>query len=1131
MGQEFRTVDVVRLEVETDPGGLANLVQNPSGELGGWGWVTPAAGATVKGLRLGDGSPYLRYNNGISPSGHYFHTEALPVAAGHYVAARFWAVTTGGVNYRARFDWLNSSKAQIGQSSWVNLAGAGDGKIVPAALAPASTAFAQLRIEVASSGGAYPSTSAGATFDLKKVTVAKAATSAALGSYRANLVPNPSFETDAGGWYGKSNCSPARSTSQAQSGTASLTVPGTDPALPMEAATLAGRSGIPVSGSTGYTFRAQTRAQSTGVGVTLRAYWFNSSGSQVSSSSVSGGTNSSSAWTPVSFATTSPASAAYVQVALEFAAGGTGSQYVDAVQVELSSTYSAYFDGATADAGGVSYDWATRTPVVSSERTNLVTNPSFETNTAGWTAQSSTLARTTSQAAQGAASGQVTSGSASSNTVYTVVPGIQAGAAYAAQVRLRKQHSSVSDTALAIRWYASADGSGTQIRQDHLFSGSPAIGSWYQLGVTGTAPSNAQSARVEVTFYRSTLGAGTVLGQLDGVMLEPAAAVGAYFDGATADAADSITTVDRAWTGTAHASASTETTTVTLRYSTATSSNLSYVEPVQYLDVLGESHDIKVVREALNTSTLTATVLSAALDPSQGDLVRPGRRCRLSALNVDGWNPVFTGRVSGARVTYDVKDPLVPDEKRARIELTVSDSLSALSNQKRAEGVATIDELPYVLEGCGVPWSVNGSGDQVSSATVVAYNENASAADQVAVTRDSVLGYAWLDRLDVLQAWDPSDPGFGGVERQADDAAYSELSLDYDTQRCINEVNIKFLRHNPSTGQTEEVPYGPWRDEASIATWGVRSAEFTVQGVAEETSALQAYAEAILAANGTPEVQANSVTVPIRGYNDLSPDGFALVDLYDAVRVTNARTGYDRQLRAVRVEHVITPDKWLVTIGFEASGSVASPTFVEPPSAGAGGKTIGQLLVPVGKIEVAYATPAQIAEDWKGWLICDGSTFSASEYPRLEGHLAAMVAAGVHASSTTLPNLTDRFIIGAGTKAVGTTGGDPTKVIGTANLPPHTHNASGLTTNTAGGHTHGPGSYSVNRGSSTGGSGDRAAQGNTTAAGTAGVNGQSGSDGAHSHNVTGSTGDGPGSSTPLDVMNPWFAAYVVIRAV
>ena len=36
VSQQFKTADVVRLEVETDPAGLVNLVQNPSGELGGW---------------------------------------------------------------------------------------------------------------------------------------------------------------------------------------------------------------------------------------------------------------------------------------------------------------------------------------------------------------------------------------------------------------------------------------------------------------------------------------------------------------------------------------------------------------------------------------------------------------------------------------------------------------------------------------------------------------------------------------------------------------------------------------------------------------------------------------------------------------------------------------------------------------------------------------------------------------------------------------------------------------------------------------------------------------------------------------------------------------------------------------
>lgn len=78
-----------------------------------------------------------------------------------------------------------------------------------------------------------------------------------------------------------------------------------------------------------------------------------------------------------------------------------------------------------------------------------------------------------------------------------------------------------------------------------------------------------------------------------------------------------------------------------------------------------------------------------------------------------------------------------------------------------------------------------------------------------------------------------------------------------------------------------------------------------------------------------------------------------------------------------------------------------------------------------------------------GWLLCNGSSFSATAYPSLYATLG----------TTLLPNLTDKFIMGAASS--GSTGGS--KKITTANLPAHTHGWAG--TNAAGvgfggGHTH-----------------------------------------------------------------------------
>jgi microcystin-dependent protein len=537
-------------------------------------------------------------------------------------------------------------------------------------------------------------------------------------------------------------------------------------------------------------------------------------------------------------------------------------------------------------------------------------------------------------------------------------------------------------------------------------------------------------------------------------------------------------------------------------------------ETRRLVSIEGDCTRVSIVRETLNVCTATVEVLSTALDPATSTLIRPGRMCRIATADT----VLFSGSVSQATVQYELKDPATPTEKRARITLTAVDATSVLSQQKRSEGVATIAELPYVLAGTGVPYNVNGSGQPVDTATVVAVNENASAVDQLAVTRDSVLGYVWVDRLGVVQAWDRADFGLrlAAMGSLTLGRGYSAVDLSYDTQDCINEVTLKFLRFDPSTGETEEVPYGPYRNTASIALWGVRSAEFTIQGIAEEVADLEEFADAVLAANGTPVRRVNSCTIPVRTADEIAQ--YAPLDLYDGIEVTaGIGAGTDYGLLATRIEHQIAPDKWLVTVGFGTESQVASPTFVPSPTTGAGGQTIGQLLRPVGEVTMWAGASGSVP---LGWLICNGSTFSSVDYPALATLLGSTWGApsGVN---YVLPNFSDRFPIGVTPKALGTSGGNATQTLIEANLPAHTHAAGALVTASTGDHTH-----SIGRSAATG-SGGMVARGTGTLAVDSSSNVES--TGAHTHTVSGSTA-ATGSATPVDILPPWRAIHFIIRA-
>jgi microcystin-dependent protein len=915
--QSFRTVDVLRLEVEDDPTGYVNLVQNPNGELGGWGWVTPVAGSAMSG---GGNPPQLTYASPSPAAPSWFYTEALPVVEEKWVSASWVAPTSGGY-YRARFEWLNGSKALISSTAQTNYLGASGTTVNygPHA-APLGAAFVRLRFDhYSSTGGANPV--AGAQLKLQSVTVVQSESTGQLQSQRLNMVPNPSFETNT-------------------------------------------------------------------------TYW-----------------------------------------AARTSAGSTPS---------LTRTNASAYSGA----------WAARVASTAASTANFGLN---------------------------------------SNTI-TVSP----SQAYTFQFRARAE-STLRSVGLQLDWYDSAGSFVSSSLPSGAQFVSEVAGAWVRVSGTATAPAGAAKVVVyaSVKSENATIPSGEAH-YFDAFMVEAGTDLGSYFDGSTADTAD----FDYAWVNDD----------LGRQVSTATyKGGMTYVAPVTYIDVLGPSHELRVEREALNAGTLTATILDAALDPSKSDSIRPGKRCRLMAKRATDatWQPLFTGRVSAARVSYHLKDPLVPDQKRARIELTAVDNIATLANLTHAAGYAEISELPAVLEGAGVPWNVNGSGNQVVDPPPVAFNDNASVIDQVAMTRDSNMGHAWVDQRGVLQVWDRAlwNPGVSVVMTTG---LYSELDLSFSTEDCINEVVIKFLRLNPTTGETEEVTHGPWRDEASIAEWGVRKAEYTVQGLSEETTAIEDLANAILTANATPRVRANSVLVPIRAAADIK-DSLALLDLHDVAQVQDkfgnlVAPGVGAS-PIVGVEHSITPEKWLMRLRFTDSDSVAAPTYVPSPTPGANGLTIGQLLRPVGEMTMFYGEVAA------GWLECDGTTFDANEYPRLAAYLGG----------TTLPNLVDRFPIGAGNKALGTSGGDPTKTIAAANLPKHTHDLA---------HDHSNGSLNVQYATTTGtgGSGTRVTDvanttGGTGTSATASINVPAVAAGAKA------SGDGGFANTPLDVMNPWRAVRFAIRAV
>lgn len=891
----------LRLEVEADPLGPVNLIANPSGELGGFGWVTPGEGCAAVSTYWPGIRQWLTYIYGATGgSGQIMYSDPLDVAAGQYAAAA-WVSDPGAgsfpTHHRARLEWLDAAQVQIGQTAWTATTNVSGLKRIAPVLAPAGTLFARLAFEM-SGDGTYPFPFAGGrTEDFEKITVAAAATAAELGSIRRNLIPNPSIETNTAGWTAWDvPATLSRSTTLAAVGASSLAV-----SVPaggqLNVGTTRGAAGMPVVRNRDYTAQVRIRPSTTARTARLHLVFYDTSGKQV-----------------------------------------------------------------------------------------------------------------------GHQPGPLT-----------------------------------PETA----------------------------GAWLTLTVTATAPSTATRAAVGVAWRDTAAGE---IHYLDAALLELGTTVGTYFDGSTPD----VTDLDYAWTGAAHASASTA--------SYAFLTGLGQREWVNLADVAGE---ISIVRSELDLGTLTATFADPSLDPAvSGGILRPGRRVQLLTRSADTgvFEPLFAGETGTPVVEYDTYRLATRpgDPKHARITLPCVDAVKQLSSHLRPAGVATVDDLPSIIEGTGVPWIVNGSRDQAPTMGYPASsNENATALDQIAITRDSTRAHAWVDRYGQIQVWDaaelappngtlddgitgwtsgnatlahetalthqgpgalrvtnttagatsclvsgPKSPARPGLSYTAsawvrcatvarsigvsveffdvddaritvtplqfptglasttewqerteaavappgtasvqvavcmfgtigagevwyidtatgwtpilDDSVYSAPEVDYDIEKVVNEVRIRYLRYvvpqGGEPGKTEEILYGPYRDDASIQEWGRRPADFTMHAATESGSAIAAHAAAILAANAQPRLQVTSVDIPVRRLDHITA-ARALLDLQDLVRVVYPDKALDQLSRVASITHAISSTRgWVMRVGFVAAGTVASPQ--QPPALAASSAGAGLALGP-----------------------------------------------------------------------------------------------------------------------------------------------------------------------------------------
>jgi len=96
--------------------------------------------------------------------------------------------------------------------------------------------------------------------------------------------------------------------------------------------------------------------------------------------------------------------------------------------------------------------------------------------------------------------------------------------------------------------------------------------------------------------------------------------------------------------------------------------------------------------------------------------------------------------------------------------------------------------------------------------------------------------------------------------------------------------------------------------------------------------------------------------------------------------------------------------------------------------------------VPTGAVQAFAMTTVP-----SGWLACDGSTVSRTDYADLYALIGTSFGEGDGSTTFALPNLQDNFVLGLGTTyaTIAATGGECEHTLTTSEMPAHTHTFPG----------------------------------------------------------------------------------------
>lgn len=363
---------------------------------------------------------------------------------------------------------------------------------------------------------------------------------------RTNLLTNATMEIDPWDDY-SADSNATSSTTEARDGILSTKITPSSSGVRGAKTTVSS-----VSPGVVYTFSAWTLREAGSSSLAIQIQWLNGA-TPLTLSSQTFSPATLGEWARLSITATAPDTADSAEVSVVFtdAVAATDIAYIDSALFEETDQLRDYFDGSTTDSLGWDYAWSGTVDASTSTakatatvfRTNLVTNPSFETNTTGWSATSSSIARTTSQYYVGSA-------------CLLVTPSASSGGALSP---LATTTPNATHTVSA--WVKGSAGDSLRLELNERTSGGSALvgtttanltltGAWQRISATRLFGATGATANFSITNTSST-----ALFFIDATMLEMSATVGSFFDGSSGAVGNAYI---NSWTGTSHLSTSTQ---------------------------------------------------------------------------------------------------------------------------------------------------------------------------------------------------------------------------------------------------------------------------------------------------------------------------------------------------------------------------------------------------------------------------------------------------------------------------------------------------------------------------------------------------------------------------------------------